>query len=335
MKKGVFGIKTLLVNGSLALATLLLVIIASFSAILLVRGVPSNSVSEASGLEGERIVREIVYQPYPAAAAPLLAALLFLLGLLIRKLALAWLGLTVLLVFSLLFLFSSGAALLPLVGVLLVLLTILQFSQRSALARSFLFPGIVLLVGLVIIGYYYLPALTPGQAARRFTWDMLFQDHPVTRTVFLGQDTAVVLSARLEDPERVSIDYSLVRRQGWGWRNLTGGGMTTGRYSNDPAVIDTVGVERGLASPLVYGYLMIRDVRVVEAVLSNGEKREDRQENGLFLLPFDLQSPPCRLQFLNAAGKLIDSVDLTDPSKRSTLPGEIMETVRQRCSQQE
>lgn len=334
MRKEASGIKTLMVNGSLALAILLLVIIAAYSVVFLARGMPFNTVSETSGRESGQIVQEIVYHPYPAAAAPLLASLVCLLGLLIRKYVLAWFGLAVLLIFSLLFLFSSGAALLPVAGVLLVLLTILQFNQRGEQDSSFLFLAIVLLVGLVVAGYYYLPALTPGQAARHFTWDMLFQDRPISRTVALEQDTAVVLSARLVDPERVGINYAVVERQGWGWRTFTGGGLTTGRYSGDPAVMETVGAERGLPRQFIYGYLLTADIKVIEATLSNGESLQDRTENELFLIPMDDRILPCRLTFWGEIEGQSVSIDLTNPAQRRALPDEMLANARRLCPEQ-
>lgn len=61
----------------------------------------------------------------------LLAAVLLLVGLLGRKQFLAWIGLAILLLFSLLFLFSSGGILLPIAVLLLILLPLINFMQKK------------------------------------------------------------------------------------------------------------------------------------------------------------------------------------------------------------
>lgn len=124
-------LKSWLVNTALVLAILLLLVVVAFAVLLLVRGVSYTVVAESPGPQGGERIQETIYGPYPAAILPLLGALLCLLALWRRKLALAWAGLAILIVFSLLFLFSSGAALLPIVGALLILFAILQFNQRG------------------------------------------------------------------------------------------------------------------------------------------------------------------------------------------------------------
>lgn len=71
------------------------------------------------------------FLPYPAAIIPLIAATLIIIGVLWRKLLIAWIGLVGLAGFAVLFLFSSGAVLLPLVGILLLLLGIVTICQKS------------------------------------------------------------------------------------------------------------------------------------------------------------------------------------------------------------
>ncbi len=76
----------------------------------------------------------VTYEPYPPAVMYLVAAVLLVVGLVkFRWLPVAWLGLALLLTWSLLFLFSSGAEVLPAAAALLILLTVLQ-TRRLALA---------------------------------------------------------------------------------------------------------------------------------------------------------------------------------------------------------
>jgi hypothetical protein len=74
----------------------------------------------------------IVHVPYLPAVIPLAAAALLLAGLLSRTLWLAWVGLAVLCVFGVLFVFSHGLLLLPVAGLLLLLLPLIHFLQREA-----------------------------------------------------------------------------------------------------------------------------------------------------------------------------------------------------------
>lgn len=69
--------------------------------------------------------------PDPRGLITLIGAAMVISGLLTRKLLIAWLGLAFLLGFSALFLFSIGASLLPLAGILLILLTIITIFQRN------------------------------------------------------------------------------------------------------------------------------------------------------------------------------------------------------------
>lgn len=76
---------------------------------------------------GPRLASRIFYAPYPPAAMYLATAVLVLVGVIKQKwLPVAWIGLAILFVWSVLFLFSSGAAVLAVVAVLFILLTIIQ-----------------------------------------------------------------------------------------------------------------------------------------------------------------------------------------------------------------
>jgi len=99
--------------------------VALFAAYRLIVGLPLTVVPEVpEGTSTPPTVVAVTYAPYPAAAIPLGATLLLIGGLLTRKLWVVWTGWVILTGFSALFLFSSGAALLPAVALLLVLLVI-------------------------------------------------------------------------------------------------------------------------------------------------------------------------------------------------------------------
>ena len=126
----------LLVSVAAAIALLLAAAIAIIAIRMLAIGQSWTVVSEiplSEASEGISQPATIEYTPYPAAGFPLLGAALLIVGLLTHKLAVAWGGLAILITFSVLFLFSSGAALLPIVGLLLILLVIIQRGgQRTA-----------------------------------------------------------------------------------------------------------------------------------------------------------------------------------------------------------
>jgi len=87
---------------------------------------PITSYQELpEGLEGTPYLRSTCRQAYPAAAVYLGLTALAVIGLIKRKwLWLAWLGVALLTMWSALWLFSSGAGLLPANGILIVLLAV-------------------------------------------------------------------------------------------------------------------------------------------------------------------------------------------------------------------
>lgn len=116
-----------------ALAILLAGAVALFALQLLIVGMPLTVVPEVpEGTQDLPQAVTMVHAPYPFAVVPFLAMIFFLGGLLSQKLLVAWLGWAVLGIFSALFLFSSGAALLPAVGVLFALLTIISYARRHS-----------------------------------------------------------------------------------------------------------------------------------------------------------------------------------------------------------
>jgi hypothetical protein len=120
-----------IVTAITALAILLAGAVALFALQLLIVGVPLTVVTEIPEGTQELPMMNIEYAPYFPGVVPLVAMILFIGGLLTQKLWVGWLGWAMLIIFSLLFLFSSGAALLPAVGVLLVLLTIISYARRQ------------------------------------------------------------------------------------------------------------------------------------------------------------------------------------------------------------
>ena len=128
-------------SASLAIASLMAVVVAFYALTLLVVGekitiVPESPIEEINKTDPVPMTMSIEYIPYPPAIIPLLAAVLLLAGLLGRNQLLAWIGLAILLVFSLLFLFSSGGILLPIAGLLLLLLPLINHMQKKILFQA-------------------------------------------------------------------------------------------------------------------------------------------------------------------------------------------------------
>jgi hypothetical protein len=94
---------------------------------LLVFGLPITSYQELpEGFQGAPYLRSTYSQPYPAAAVYLGLTGLAVIGLIRRKwLWLAWLSVALITMWSALWLFSSGAALLLANGILIVLLAVI------------------------------------------------------------------------------------------------------------------------------------------------------------------------------------------------------------------
>ena len=114
-----------------ALAILLAGAVALFALKLLVVGVPLTVVPEVpEGTQELPGVVNVEYMPYFVGVVPLVAMILLIGGFLAKRPAISWIGWAILGLFSVLFLFSSGAALLPAAGVLLVLLAIISYTRR-------------------------------------------------------------------------------------------------------------------------------------------------------------------------------------------------------------
>lgn len=123
---------TRIVTAATVAAILLASAVAYYSISLLLIGMPGMSVEEfPEGTPFSEARGNRVYHPTPHAIIPLSAAATLIGGLLSRKLWLAWAGFGLLLFYSAVFLFSTGAGLLPVDGLLLILLTIIQVSGRK------------------------------------------------------------------------------------------------------------------------------------------------------------------------------------------------------------
>jgi hypothetical protein len=124
------GIRRGIVLTARILAILLTVVISVGSALLLFVPQPVEVVKEVPlGYEGVLPVERILNEGYKPAAGYLAASALLLLGLVVKKLIpLAWIGIVFLIIWSVLFLFSSGAAFLPAAGILILLLGVVQYS---------------------------------------------------------------------------------------------------------------------------------------------------------------------------------------------------------------
>jgi len=113
-------------------ATLLLaVVVGLYGLFLLIIGLPGMFLQEVQMLEVPELVQESSrFSPAPHGFIPFLAAILLIVGLRARKMLIAWLGLVTLLLFSALFLFGAGGAILPAAGLLLILMIIVTILRR-------------------------------------------------------------------------------------------------------------------------------------------------------------------------------------------------------------
>ena len=111
------------------LAILLVLMIVAVSLYLLLSGHKVTVFSETSeSYEGPPLALGVYSEPYLPALLYLIAAAPLLVGLTSRnQLFFAWIGLILLFVFSLCFLFSSGGVFIPFTAILLVLLIIIQW----------------------------------------------------------------------------------------------------------------------------------------------------------------------------------------------------------------
>ena len=121
---------------SITLAIVLAIVVTGLSAYLLIVGQKGTGYYDQSPEEIAQGVQPTIietYEPYPAAIFPLISSSLLLIGLVKREnhFVFAWAGLVFLLIFSVLFLFSSGGTFLPFTVFFLILLVMITIFQRK------------------------------------------------------------------------------------------------------------------------------------------------------------------------------------------------------------
>lgn len=122
-----------IVNIATAVAVVLALAVAFYGLFLALVGMPATLVQAYNPFEGTGGEKIAIRYPTPHALLGTLAATMIIVGLLMRKLKAAWIGLAVLFAYSAVFLFSTGLGLLPVAVVLLILLNIIYSSQKPPL----------------------------------------------------------------------------------------------------------------------------------------------------------------------------------------------------------
>ncbi len=120
------------------ISTVIILSVAYYAVQLLFVGQKIVGVTEGSpGSQVSQLPHQVYFAPYPLAYGYLPAILLFLFGLWVRKWSLMiWIGWVWLVVWSSALLFSSGAVLIPVLGILLVCMIILHISTSSIAASA-------------------------------------------------------------------------------------------------------------------------------------------------------------------------------------------------------
>ncbi len=121
-----------IVKAATAVAVVLAAAVAFYGLFLALVGMPATSVQEYNPFEGTGGEKTAIRYSTPHALLGTLAAAMIIVGLLIRKLKVAWIGLATLFAYSAVFLFSTGIGLLPVAVVLLILLNVI-YSQKLPL----------------------------------------------------------------------------------------------------------------------------------------------------------------------------------------------------------
>jgi hypothetical protein len=116
-----------------AVAVVLAAAVAFYGLFLALIGISVTLVQEYTPFGGIGGENKTIQYTTPHALLGTLAAAMIIVGLLIRKMKVAWIGLTTLFAYSTVFLFSIGILLLPVAAVLLILLKIIHSSQKVPL----------------------------------------------------------------------------------------------------------------------------------------------------------------------------------------------------------
>ncbi len=109
-----------------AVAIVLATSVALYGLFLAIVGMPATLVQEVNPFEGTGGEKTLIRYPVYHSLFGTISAVIIISGLLTRKMQITWIGFIFLLAYSILFLFSVGAGLLPMVVILLVLLIIIQ-----------------------------------------------------------------------------------------------------------------------------------------------------------------------------------------------------------------
>lgn len=120
-----------IVKVATAVAILLAVAVALLGLFLAIVGTSWMLVEQFVTPEGTSTVESTARYPTQHGLFGALAAVMMIVGLLMGKLRIAWYGIAFLFAYSVLFLFSVGAALLPVDFILLILLIIIQLIKSK------------------------------------------------------------------------------------------------------------------------------------------------------------------------------------------------------------
>ena len=114
-------------------AFIVLMYVALYALWLLIWGLPITSYKEVpEGFQGAPYLSSTYSQPYPTAAIYLATAGFAMIGLMRHDwLRFAWLSIAIMVLWSVIWLFSSGAALLPVEGILLVLMALITYTRSK------------------------------------------------------------------------------------------------------------------------------------------------------------------------------------------------------------
>jgi len=125
-------LKVLIANVTVVVVIFLAAVVALDGLFLATVGVPGTVIREVPLTKvPEKAQESLQFSPAPQGLVAFLSAIMLIGGLLTRKLAIAWLALAVLFVFSTLFLFGVGGGFLPVAGLLLIFLSIVTILRRN------------------------------------------------------------------------------------------------------------------------------------------------------------------------------------------------------------
>lgn len=198
----------------------------------------------------------------------------------------------------------------------------------------FLLPG--LLAALILSGCYFWPqrreargALTPEEAAEQV---LAGNEGPHSKRLgFFDPDRAVMVTNRLGLVDEVEMGFAVVIREQGFWISREAGGMGFSG-SQEAFILNAITFTSIPDAGLLFGLTRDEGIQRVEAGFSSGETRLDDPQNDIYLFPFRLDDPPCRLRFLGEVDAEISGVDLLNPPVTVGMPEGITDAVRVRCT---